>query len=94
MPINAATNSAQILEKYRLGMNGDAKIQLAKKSDILKIPLNTTIERDGKVFVKVKTGEKNGRPQTAEKEIQVGIQTEEEVEVVSGLSEQDQVVLP
>ncbi len=82
-------NSAQLLEKYRLGMNGDAKIILEEKKDVLAIPLVATIYRDGKVFVEVlEEGE------TKTKEIQVGLETDEHLEVLSGLSKDDLVVLP
>jgi RND family efflux transporter MFP subunit len=78
------------LEHYRLGMNGDAKIILDEKENVLAIPLSTTKERDGKTFVTVKTGDKT----TAEKEIHVGLETDDKVEILSGLTENDQVILP
>lgn len=81
---------ARALEKYRLGMNGDAKIELATKADALTIPLSATKERDTKVYVDVKTGPN----QATEKEITIGIQTDDLVEVTSGLSELDEIVLP
>lgn len=85
-PISAVTD----LEKYRLGMNGDVHIKLEEKDGILTIPLIATRERDGKTYVDVKTGPKT----TAEREITIGLTTDEKVEVVSGLTESDQVVLP
>lgn len=78
------------LQKYRIGMNGDVDILLTQKSDVLVIPLAATRERDGKVFVDVRTGE----TAVEEREIVVGLETEEEVEVVSGLSASDAVLLP
>ncbi len=78
------------IEKFRLGMNGDATIILETKEDTLSIPLDSTIERDGKTFVMVKTGEET----TEEREIQIGIETEDRIEVLSGLTESDLVVLP
>lgn len=79
-----------ILEKYRLGMNGDAQIQLAVRENVLTVPLSATKERDSKFFVDIKSGEN----QAVEKEIEVGIQTDEWAEVTDGLSELDQIVLP
>lgn len=78
------------LHKYRLGMNGDVAIILAEKANVLTIPLITTRERDGKTFVDVRIGEN----ETEEREIQVGLMTEEQVEVVSGLDENDEILLP
>lgn len=78
------------LAKYRIGMNGDVAITLAKKADALVIPLTAIRERDDKVYVDVRINEK----EVAEREITTGIETDEEVEVLSGLSETDEVLLP
>lgn len=88
VPMPQATGSA--MTKYRLGMNGDVSIITASRPDVLSIPLDTTRERDGKTFVTVKTGEKT----TEEREITVGLQTDEWVEVTGGLSETDQILVP
>lgn len=78
------------LQKYRLGMNGDVSILLEEKENVLVIPLAATRERDGKVFVDVRTGE----TEVEEREIEVGLETEDEVEVTAGLSTSDEVLLP
>ncbi len=78
------------LEHYRLGMNGDANITLDEKDGVLVIPLETTKERDGKTFVQVKTGEKTAE----DREIKVGLETDTQIEVVEGLTETDQIVMP
>lgn len=72
---------------FRLGMNGTMKIVTNKASNVLTIPLASVIERDGKRLVSVKDGKK-----TVEKEIQTGIESDERIEVVSGISESDQIV--
>lgn len=82
--------TANDLSKFRLGLNGDATITLQTKENVLSIPVETTINRDDKIFVKVKSGEN----ETTEKEIQTGMETEERIEVVSGLTENDEIVLP
>jgi multidrug efflux pump subunit AcrA (membrane-fusion protein) len=78
------------IEKYRIGMNGDALIKLAEKR-CLTIPLDAISKRDGKVFVSVKA---DNQEQKEEREIKVGLESEDEIEVLEGLSENDQVVLP
>ncbi|HEX9817420.1 MAG TPA: HlyD family efflux transporter periplasmic adaptor subunit [Patescibacteria group bacterium] len=83
-------NSTEGLAKYRLGMNGDAKIKLAEKQAALTIPLIATRERDGKTFVDVRTGEKTYE----EREIIVGLETEDYLEILSGLVESDEILLP
>lgn len=82
--------TSQDINKFRLGMNGDAKIVVDSKQDVLSVPIDATIERDGKTFVKVKTDEMHAE----EKEIQTGLETEDRIEVKSGLSQNDQIVLP
>lgn len=79
------------LQKYRLGMNGDAIIKLAEKQNVLTIPLDTISERDGKVFVQVKADNPEG---AVEREISTGLESDDRVEVTAGLSETDLVVLP
>ncbi len=74
----------------KLGMNGDIGIELSRSANALTIPLDASRERDGKTYVDVKTGENT----TEEREITVGISTASLLEVISGLSESDQVLLP
>lgn len=78
------------LNTYRLGMNGDVNIVLEEKADVLTIPLISIREEEGKTYVDVKTGENVAEA----REIEVGLETDEDVEVLSGLSENDQIVLP
>ena len=87
LPISASNSE---LSKYRIGLNGDADIILEEKEDVLSIPLSSTKEHDGKTFVQLKTGEKT----TEEREITKGMETDERVEVLSGLSQQDEIVEP
>lgn len=83
---------SQLPEKdlLRLGMNGDAKIVLEEAQNVMTIPITATKQRDDKIYVDVKTGEKT----VEEREIQVGLETDEKYEVVSGLSANDEVVQP
>lgn len=74
----------------RIGMNGDINILLEEKPDVLTIPLIALIEREDKAYVMVKTGEN----QAEEREITIGLETDELVEVTSGLSQSDEIVIP
>lgn len=78
------------LNKFRLGLNGNATITLQTKENALSISLDSLIDKDGKSFVKVKTGDN----EATEKEIQTGLETETRIEVLNGLNDNDQVVLP
>lgn len=78
------------IERLRLGMNGDVTIKLGKSENALTIPLLATRSRSGKTYVDVKVeGNK-----TEEREIETGIETDERIEVVSGLSETDEIAVP
>lgn len=82
--------NSEDLNKYRLGMNGDAKIILDTRENVLIVPYDATISRDGKYYVKVK----GAKDQPEEKEITIGLETDDSVEVLSGLNEGDLVLIP
>jgi RND family efflux transporter MFP subunit len=79
-----------ILERYRLGMNGDVDITVNTKENVLSIPLDTISEHDNKKFVKRRSGENSAE----EVEIKTGLETDDVVEVTSGLKEGDEIVVP
>ena len=78
------------LNKFRLGMNGDAYIKLAEKANVLVLPLNALSEEDEKWYVQVK----NSKGKLEKKAVQVGLMTDDKAEITSGLTEKDQVLLP
>lgn len=75
---------------FRLGMNGDVAISLETSTDALTIPLIGLKERDGSSFVDVKTGDNTFE----ERQVSTGLETDERVEITSGLTEQDLVLIP
>ncbi len=84
------TDLTNPLNQYRLGMNGDAEIKLATAENVLTIPFIATKQRDGKTYVDVRTDTN----EIEEKQITPGLETEDWVEVKSGLSEESLVVIP
>ena len=80
----------QVSQLLRIGMNGDAKILLEEKENVLTIPAVALIQRDDKMYVNVKTGENKSE----EREVTVGLETDELAEILSGLSESDEIVVP
>lgn len=75
--------------KYRIGMNGDAKIILDQKNDVLVIPIEGYFEEGDKKFVYLKD------PKTAKitkQEIKTGLESDTEIEVTEGLKEGDVVI--
>lgn len=79
-----------LLNKYRLGMSGDVEIELDTRQNVLTIPFESTRERGNQVYVDVKTE----NDEAEEREIKTGLETEDYVEVLEGLSENDEVLIP
>ena len=84
-PINS-----EDIDKFRIGMNGDASIILDSKENVLVIPFEATISRDDKNYVNVKGVD--GKPE--EREITLGLETDDYAEVTSGLNEGDLILIP
>ena len=85
-----STTEENPLNKYRLGMNGDANIELARAENVLAIPTIAVIQRDGQYFVEVRTDDN----QIEERVIETGLETEDWIEVTSGLNQEDEIVIP
>lgn len=83
LPINNETLS------YRLGMSGDAEIVLNEADQVLSIPIDAITERDGKKSVEVLVNEVPEK-----REVTTGIDDGEFIEVKSGLTPSDQVIIP
>jgi len=77
-------------KELRIGMNGDINIILETKENVLTIPTIAITQRESSVFVNVKTNEN----ESEEREIQIGLETDEVVEVLKGLSETDEIIVP
>jgi HlyD family secretion protein len=75
--------------QYRIGMDGDAVISLREIEDTLIIPIDATHQEDDKDYVLVKIGDDKV---LTKKYIKLGIETDDNIEVLEGLSENDQVV--
>lgn len=71
--------------KYRLGMNGDAEIIVAKKENVLVVSL-AALTDDGSVYIK-----KDGSYE--KRKITTGIQSDTEIEVTSGLVKVEEISL-
>lgn len=67
-----------------LGLNGEAEITIEKKSNVITVPTEAIVEEK---FVWVKEGN-----QITKKEVQVGIQSDTETEIKSGLQKGQEIV--
>lgn len=75
--------------QYRIGMDGDAVISLREIEDTLVIPIDATHQEDDKDYVLVKIGDDKV---LTKKYVKLGIETDDNIEVLEGLSENDQIV--
>lgn len=73
---------------YKLGMNGDAEIVIRDLGEVLMLPSEAVTRKEGKVVVQKLVGRKQ-----IEIEIDTGEEAEELVEIKSGISEGDIVVV-
>jgi len=74
--------------KYRLGMNGDVNIILDQSSNTLTIPIEALIENTSKKYVLVKEAKT-----TKLVEIETGIESESDIQVIKGLSGDEQIII-
>ncbi|MCX6726615.1 MAG: efflux RND transporter periplasmic adaptor subunit [Candidatus Shapirobacteria bacterium] len=74
--------------KYRLGMNGDASIFIKKSAQALTIPLDAVYDDNGQSYVFLKSGSELTR-----QNITTGIETDTDVEVLSGLTGNETIVI-
>lgn len=76
--------------KYRLGMDGDALISLKEIPNGLTLPIEAIRQDEDQPYVFVKP---NDNQPLIKKTIKTGIETDTTVEILEGLSENDQVVV-
>ena len=73
---------------YRLGMNGDATVNIQSAKNVIILPIDL-VHDDGAKFVYLK--DKNSDKVTR-KNIKTGIENDTDIEILEGLTENDQVV--
>ncbi len=76
--------------QYRLGMDGDTVISLKEVDNALTIPSEALHQEENQTYVLVK---ENNSSNLTKKYIKIGIETDTSVEILEGLSENDQVVV-
>ncbi|MFH1401442.1 MAG: efflux RND transporter periplasmic adaptor subunit, partial [Parcubacteria group bacterium] len=77
-------------EEIRPGMTADIVIKTAQKDNVLVIPGSAITKKDNKNFVQVIKNEKQ-----QEREVQIGLKDSENmVEIISGLQEGEEIAIP
>ncbi|RLE10026.1 hypothetical protein DRJ00_02725 [Candidatus Aerophobetes bacterium] len=74
-------------ERIKPGFSAEVEITVAKAHDVLKVPVEAIVEKDGRYFVTQVT-EDGLKPVS----VKVGISDEEHVEILSGLREGDKIL--
>ncbi|MCR8643994.1 efflux RND transporter periplasmic adaptor subunit [Paenibacillus sp. N1-5-1-14] len=105
--ITLSVDSSQDATSIKAGMSARAVVKIEEKNDVIILPIEAVQQMDGKSFVKVeevapatdgakpaKDKKPTGAPASAMREVQVGIQNESFIEIVSGLQVGEKVVLP
>lgn len=75
--------------KYRIGMDGDAKIILSEVKNVVTLPLEAIYTDNGIKYVLVKTDDNK----IIKKEIKTGIESDTDVEITEGLNDNESVII-
>lgn len=75
---------------YRLGMDGDATISLRQVENTLTLPIDAVRQDKDGTYVLIKSGDNQI---LTKKTVKIGIETDTNVEILEGLSENDQIVV-
>jgi membrane fusion protein, macrolide-specific efflux system len=90
-PVEAVLATADRLIKP--GMTADVRIHIEKREHVLALPIEAVVKESGKHFVTKVVAVAGGKPQLAKTEVKVGARNDREVEVASGLSDGDKVLI-
>ncbi|OGS21074.1 MAG: hypothetical protein A2252_04055 [Elusimicrobia bacterium RIFOXYA2_FULL_39_19] len=82
-------NPARAPQYFRAGMSSTIEIVSQKKDDVLILPADAVVEKGRRKFVKVKTKKPGGEL----KQVETGINNGKFVEIVSGVTEEDTVLI-
>ena len=74
--------------KYRLAMTGNVDIPLARAENVLTLPIEAISEDGNQKFVEVLVNKK-----IEKKNIETGIESDTDIEIKSGITEYDQVII-
>ena len=75
--------------RFRLGMSGDVKIILQQEDNTLVLPIDALNQEDDNYYLWVKTNNST----LEKKEVTIGIETDEEVQIIQGINPDDQIII-
>ena len=74
------------------GMTADVRFQIERKTDVYAVPIEAVVKEEGKSYV-TKIVTKAGEQATERAEVQVGARNDRELEIASGISEGDKLLI-
>jgi RND family efflux transporter MFP subunit len=81
--------SDNIINRFRLGMNGDAEIVINERDNVISVPTSAVVEEDDKSYVwKVING-----GSVVKSEVEIGASAINDTEIVGGVVEGDAVII-
>jgi len=80
----------KVPEFFRSGMNATIDFIESSKKDVLVVPVEAVYKNKEESFVLIK---KDGQKQAVQQAVQVGISDDKNVEIISGVNENDTIVL-
>ena len=86
---NLPTDNKNADLKYRIGMDGDAKIILSESKNAITLPIEAIYNEGDSKYVLVKTSDNK----IIKKDIKTGIESETDVEITQGLTDNESVII-
>lgn len=90
-PVEARLDAPDGLVKP--GMTADVRVHLDAKPDALVVPLEAVVKESGRSWVTELREPKPGRPEQVRVEVTLGLRSDREVEIVSGVAEGARILL-
>lgn len=75
--------------KYRIGMDGDAKIILSESKNTLTVPIEAVYSDNNTKYVLVKTDDNK----IIKKDVKTGIETDTDIEIKEGITDNESVII-
>jgi HlyD family secretion protein len=84
--VKVAVPGAEAREFLRVGMTADIQMIIEERPDALYVPSEAVVRKDGKAYLR--------RPDGSQTEVQVGLDTGLDAQIVSGIAEKEEILVP
>lgn len=90
-PVEATLTKADAAIKP--GMTADVRIHIEKKEHVIALPIEAVVKESGKQYVTKVIPAEKGKQRTDKIEVKVGARNDREIQILSGLTEGDKVLI-